>query len=78
MEPDDDCGVLFGQQAFLVTDRNILHDASHKKGAAPSSTDKRLAIELALVKSRATEGEADMRWIDALYQNAALFLFLSE
>ena len=47
-------------------DCKSLHDAVHKDSAAPSSTDKRLAT----VKSRAAEGEADLRWIDARYQIA--------
>ena len=49
------------QPALLVTDCKNLYDATHKEGAAPSSTDKRLAIELAIVKSRAAEDEADLR-----------------
>ena len=32
--------------------------------------DQRPAIELATVKSRAAEGEADLRWFDARYQIA--------
>ena len=63
-------GALKKQPAVLVTDCESLHDAVHKEGAAPSSTDKRLAIELATVNSRATEGEADVRWIDARYEIA--------
>ena len=55
---------------FLVTDCKSLHDAIHKEGAAPSSTDKRIVIELAIDKSRASEGEADLRWIDARYHVA--------
>ena len=35
-----------------------------------ASTDKRLAIELAIVKARAVSGETDLRWIDARYQIA--------
>ena len=57
------------QPALLVTDCQSLHDAIHKEGAASSSTNKRLAIEL-VVMSRATEGEADLRWIHARYQIA--------
>ena len=38
--------------------------------AAPSSTDKRIVLELAIVKSRAAQSEADLRWIDARYQIA--------
>ena len=53
------------QPSLLVIDCKSLYDAIHKERAAPSSTDKRPAIELATVKSRATEGEADLRWIDA-------------
>ena len=45
-----------------------LYDAIHKEGAAPASTDKRLAIELAIVKVKAVSGETDLRWIDARYQ----------
>ena len=41
---------------------------SHKEGAAPASTDKRLAIELAIVKAKAVSGATDLRWIDARYQ----------
>ena len=58
------------KKALLVTDCKSLCDAIHKEGAAPSSTDQRLALELAIVKSRATEGEADLRWIDTRYQIA--------
>ena len=78
VEPDDDGRVVLGQlrgcfekqPALLVTDCKSLYDASRQEGAAPSSADKRLAIEVAIVKSRATEGEADLRWIDARYQTA--------
>ena len=41
-----------------------------KTGAAPASTDKRLAIELAIVKAKAVSEETDLRWIDARYQIA--------
>ena len=41
--------------ALLVTDCERLYDAIHKDGAALSSTDKRLAIELAIVKFRKRE-----------------------
>ena len=68
---DNDEGALTTQPALLVTDCKSPHDALHKERAAPSSTDKRLAIELASVKSRATRGEADSKWIDARYQFAA-------
>ena len=44
-------GALKKQPAVLVTDCESLHDAVHKEGAAPSSPDKRLAIELATVNS---------------------------
>ena len=55
-------GALKKQPALLVTDCKSLYDAIHKE-AAPASTDKRLAIELAIVKSRATEGEANFWWM---------------
>ena len=55
------------QPALSTTDYKSLHDAIHKEGAAPSPTDKRLAIER---KARATESEADLKWIDAQYQVA--------
>ena len=58
------------QPALLVTDCKSLHDAIHMEGAAPSSTDKRIVLELAIVKSRAAQSEADLRWIDARYQIA--------
>ena len=38
---------------------------AHNVGA-----DKRLAIELAIVKAKAVSGETDLRWIDARYQIA--------
>ena len=75
MVPDDDRvlfvqlrGSLKNQPALLVTDCKSLYDAIQKEGAAPSSTDNRLAIDLASVKSRATEGKADLRGTDARYQ----------
>ena len=46
------------------------YEQVRKEGAAPASTDKRLAIELAIVKAKAMSGETDMRWIDARYQIA--------
>ena len=55
---------------ILVTDCKRFYDAIHKEGAAPASTDKRLAIELAIVKAKAVSGETDLRWIDARYQIA--------
>ena len=67
---DDYEGALKKQPRMLVTDCKSVHDAIHKEGAAPSSTDTRLAMELTIVKSRAAEGEADLRWIDARYQIA--------
>ena len=43
--------VLENYEQFLVTDCKSLYDAIHKEGAAPASTDKRLA--LAIVKAKA-------------------------
>ena len=45
------------QPSVLVTDCNSLYGAIHKEGADPSSTDKRLAIKLAVVKSRTTASD---------------------
>ena len=56
--------------SILVTDCKSLYDAIHKEGAAPASTDKRLAFELAIVKANAVSSETDLRWIDARYQIA--------
>ena len=67
---DDHEGASKRQPAFWVTDCQSLYDATHKGGCAPSLTDKRLAVEPAVVKSRAAEGEADLRWIDARYHIA--------
>ena len=61
---------LTARPSILVTDCKSLYDAKHKEGAAPASTDKRLAIELAKVKAKAVSGETDLRWIDARYQIA--------
>ena len=58
---------LTARPSILVTDCKSLYDAIHKEGAAP---DKRLAIELAIVKAKAVAGETDLRWIDARYQIA--------
>ena len=59
---------LTARPSFLLTDCKSLYDAIHKEGAAPASTDKRLAIELAIVKAKAVSCETDLRWIDARYQ----------
>ena len=56
--------------SILVTDCKSLYDAIHKEGAAPASTDKRLAIELAIGKAKAVSSETDLRCIDARYQIA--------
>ena len=61
---------LTARPSILVTDCKSLYDAIHKEGAGPASTDKRLAIELAIVKAKAVSGETDLRWIDARYQIA--------
>ena len=61
---------LKGRPSILITDCKSLYDAIHKEGAAPASTDKRLAIELAMVKAKAASGETDLRWIDARNQIA--------
>ena len=61
---------LTARPSILFTDCKSLYDAIHKEGAAPASTDKRLAIELAIVKAKAVSGETDLRWIDARYQIA--------
>ena len=61
---------LTARPSIPVTDCKSLYDAIHKEGAAPASTDKRLAIELAIVKAKAVSGETDLRWIDARYQIA--------
>ena len=61
---------LTARPSILVTDCKSLYDAFHKEGAAPASTEKRLAIELAIVKAKAVPGETDLRWIDARYQIA--------
>ena len=47
---------LKARPSILMTDCKSLYDAIHKEGAAPASTDKRLAIELAIVK-----GEGSVR-----------------
>ena len=43
---------LTARASILVTDCKSLYDAIHKEGAAPASTDKRLAIDLAIVKAK--------------------------
>ena len=40
---------LKARPSILITDCKSRYDAVHKEGAAPASTDKRLAIELAIV-----------------------------
>ena len=63
---------LTARPSILVTDCKSLYDAIHKEGAAPASTDKRLAIELAIVKAKAVSGETDLRWIDGEISNCRL------
>ena len=55
---------LTAHPSILVTDCKSLYDAIHKEGAAPASTDKRLAIEVDIVKAKAVSG------VDARYQIA--------
>ena len=61
---------LTARPSILVTDCKSLYGAIHKEGGAPASTDKTLAIELAIVKAKAVSSETDLRWIDARYQIA--------
>ena len=61
---------LKARPSILITDCKSLYDAVHKEGAAPASTDKSLATELAIVKAKAVSGETDLRWTDARYQIA--------
>ena len=51
---------LTARPSILVTDCKSLHDAIHKEGAAPASTDKRLVIELAIVKAKTVSGETGL------------------
>ena len=72
MEPDDDSRVFFGQLRGCLEKRNqlallVIRDSQ----GLFSSTDKRLATEFAIVKSRAAEGEADLSWIGSPYQIGA-------
>ena len=62
--------LLTARPSILVADCKSLYDAIHTERAAPASTDKRLAIELAIVKAKTVSGETDLRWIDARYQVA--------
>ena len=52
---------LKARPSILITDCKSLYDAIHKEGAAPASTDKRLAIELTKVEAKAVSGETDLR-----------------
>ena len=61
---------LTARPSILVTYCKSIYDTIHKEGAAPASTDKRLVIELAIVKAKAVSCETDLRWIDARYQIA--------
>ena len=78
VEPSDDCRVQFGhlrrcfekkkkRTTLLVTDSKSLYVTIHRERATPSSTDKRLAIELDIVRSWAVGSDADLKWIDAWY-----------
>ena len=61
---------LKARPSIFVTDCKSFYDAIHNGGAALASTNKRLAIELAIIKAKAVPGETDLRWIDARYQIA--------
>ena len=61
---------LKARPSILVTDCKSFYDAIRKECAAPASKDRRLAIELAIIKAKAVSGETDLRWIDARYQIA--------
>ena len=61
---------LTARPSILVSNCKSLYDAVHKEGAAPASTDKRLAMELAIVKAKEVSRETDLRWIDARFQIA--------
>ena len=62
---------LTARASILVTDYKSLYDAIHKERAVPASTDKRSAIELAIVK-KAVSGETDLRWIRCEISNCRL------
>ena len=47
--------------AFVSPTARAFCDGIHKESAAPASTEKRLAIELAIVKAKAVSGETDLR-----------------
>ena len=77
MEPDDDGRVFFGQlrgcsekATSVAGDRleeSLRRDAQGKRS---SIINRQATCEIAIVKTRATEGEADLRWIDARDQIA--------
>ena len=74
-EPDDDCRLQFGQlrgcpeeATRFVGDRLQKLCTTRSKGKEPLLHQR--TNELAIVQSRAMEGEADLRWIDARYRIA--------
>ena len=64
------CAVTHGSSQYSCHRHQKLLRCNTQEGAAPASTDKRLAIELAIVKAKAVSGETDLKWIDARYQIA--------
>ena len=61
---------LQARPSILATYCKSLYDAIHREGAAPTSTDKILANELALFKAKAVSGETHLRWSDTRYHIA--------
>ena len=59
---------LKARPSILVAHCKSFYDAIHKEEADPASGDKRLAIELAIVKAKAVSGETHSRLFDARYQ----------
>ena len=56
-------------ESLALSDCKSLADALLSTGSASSKTseDKRLAIELSMIKQRLSDAEAHFQWVDALY-----------
>ena len=67
--PNRKLGDLLGQESslrpVLVTDAKALYDSYHRESVASSVTDRRIALEIRVIKELVMELKGELRWVSS-------------
>ena len=68
-DPNRKLGDLLGQESslrpVLVTDAKALYDSYHRESVTSSVTDRRIALEIRVIKELAMELKGELRWVSS-------------